>query len=166
MRKLLRCDSEVSWAVSGDAIEYIYRGMIVRGWGYLDYLNSIRVDVAEGLEVLGYDVFQSLYFAYSSLELKLQHDPDEVVFALTAVLVVIMERGVLPEYKDTDEFVVGFMGCCAGGGVGLALRCCRVMIGISLMAMSRGWSPHLGVWDLSEVMSEFLSVFDWRLFEL
>lgn len=118
MRKLLRCDSEVSRAVSGDAIEYIYRGMIVRGWGYLDYLNSIRVDVAEGLEVLGYDVFQSLYFAYSSLELKLQHDSDEVVFALTAVLVVIMERGVLPEYKDTDEFVVGFMGCCAGGGVG------------------------------------------------
>lgn len=91
--------------------------MSVRRWGYLDYLNSIKADVAEGLEVLGYDVFQSLYFAYSSLEPKLQHDPDEVVFAVTAVLAVIMERGVLSKYKDADEFVVGFMDCYAGGGV-------------------------------------------------
>ncbi|MCU1055577.1 hypothetical protein [Stenotrophomonas maltophilia] len=80
-------------------------------------MNSIKADVAEGLEVLEYDVFQSLYFAYSSLELKLQHDPDEVVFAVTAVLAVIMERGVLSKYKDADEVVVGFMDCYAGGGV-------------------------------------------------
>lgn len=120
--------------------------MSVRRWGYLDYLNSIKADVAEGLEVLEYDVFQSLYFAYSSLELKLQHDPDEVVFAVTAVLAVIMERGVLSKYKDADEFVVGFMDCYAGGGLGRALRCCRVMIGIILMVMSRGWPPHWGVW--------------------
>lgn len=65
----------------------------MRRWGYSDYVRSVSSDVEEGMGKLGYDFGQAILFAYSSLELKLENFPEEEIFALTALLACILDRG-------------------------------------------------------------------------
>ncbi|WP_158229344.1 hypothetical protein, partial [Stenotrophomonas maltophilia] len=57
--------------------------------------ESVSSDVEEGMDKLGYDFGQAILFAHSSLELKLENFPEEDIFALTALLACILDRGGL-----------------------------------------------------------------------
>lgn len=92
----------------------------MRRWGYSDYVRSVSSDVEEGMGKLGYDFGQAILFAYSSLELKLENFPEEEIFALTALLACILDRGALSLCEVEDEIPFKFAGSCADDSVGNA----------------------------------------------
>ncbi len=94
----------------------------MRRWGYKDYVRSVSSDVEEGMGKLGYDFGQAILFAYSSLELKLENFPEEEIFALTALLAYILDRGALSLYEAEDEIPSKFARSCADDSVGNVSR--------------------------------------------
>ena len=92
----------------------------MKPWGYRDYVRSVSSDVEEGIGKLGYDFGQAILFAYSSLELKLENFPGEEIFALTALLACILDRGALSFYEVEDEIPFKCARSCADGSVGNA----------------------------------------------
>ncbi len=89
----------------------------MRRWVYRDYVRSVSSDVEEGMGKLGYDFGQAILFAYSSLELKLENFPEEEIFALTALLACILDRGALSLYEVEDEIPFKFARSCADESV-------------------------------------------------
>ncbi|WP_329771145.1 hypothetical protein [Stenotrophomonas maltophilia] len=87
-------------------------------WGLRESVSS---DVEEGMDKLGYDFGQAILFAHSSLELKLENFPEEDIFALTALLACILDRGgALLLYEAEDEIPFQFARSCADDSVGNA----------------------------------------------
>lgn len=84
-------------------------------WNYQEYRKSVEHDVSQGLNILGFNIDQSIGYAHAELSLRLDEFPEENALAFTALAICANQHKSLSTYAVGDEVFDEFTRAYANG---------------------------------------------------